>query len=140
MARLLGRTGSAMSQGSSAFRKSAPFPSLADRRTRHMRRVMTTGAPALASGGLCTPDSPLASEVACKPEAHAARHERVAIFVEPSPFSHVSGMKNRFECLIKGLREAGDEVTVYTPDAAPPAEFFGAKVCMHANTKRNACG
>lgn len=29
---------------------------------------------------------------------------RVAIFVEPSPFSHVSGMKNRFECLIQGLR------------------------------------
>ena len=29
---------------------------------------------------------------------------KVAIFVEPSPFSHVSGMKNRFECLIQGLR------------------------------------
>lgn len=33
-----------------------------------------------------------------------AKHSRVAVFVEPSPFSHVSGMKNRFECLIKGLR------------------------------------
>ncbi|GAX82120.1 hypothetical protein CEUSTIGMA_g9548.t1 [Chlamydomonas eustigma] len=52
----------------------------------------------------------------------------VAIFVEPSPFSHVSGMKNRFECLIKGLREAGDQVTVVTPDPEPPAEFCGAKV------------
>lgn len=53
---------------------------------------------------------------------------KVALFVEPSPFSHVSGMKNRFECLIKGLREAGDEVIVVTPDPKPPAQFCGAKV------------
>lgn len=53
---------------------------------------------------------------------------RVAIFVEPSPFSHVSGMKNRFESLIQGLRDAGDDVTVFTPDRHPPKEFHGAKV------------
>lgn len=53
---------------------------------------------------------------------------KVAIFVEPSPFSHISGMKNRFESLIKGLREAGDDVMVVTPDPTPPKEFFGAKV------------
>lgn len=47
---------------------------------------------------------------------------------EPSPFSHVSGMKNRFECLIKGLRAAGDEVMVFTPDRTPPAEYHGARV------------
>ena len=47
---------------------------------------------------------------------------------EPSPFSHVSGMKNRFECLIKGLRAAGDEVMVFTPDHQPPAEYHGARV------------
>lgn len=47
---------------------------------------------------------------------------------EPSPFSHVSGMKNRFECLIKGLREAGDDVMVFTPDKTPPADYHGAKV------------
>ncbi|KIZ01145.1 hypothetical protein MNEG_6812, partial [Monoraphidium neglectum] len=52
---------------------------------------------------------------------------KVAIFVEPSPFSHISGMKNRFESLIKGLREAGDEVMVVTPDPTPPKEFCGAK-------------
>ena len=54
--------------------------------------------------------------------------KKVAIFVEPSPFSHISGMKNRFECLIKGLRDAGDEVLVVTPDPNPPKEYFGAKV------------
>jgi len=53
---------------------------------------------------------------------------KVAIFVEPSPFSHISGMKNRFESLIKGLREAGDDVMVVTPDRTPPAEFCGARV------------
>ena len=78
---------------------------------------------------------------------------RVAIFVEPSPFSHVSGMKNRFECLIQGLRgtlpacgqrvallvwftyrtrgpvaELGDDVTVVTPDVNPPKHYFGARV------------
>lgn len=37
-------------------------------------------------------------------------------------------MKNRFECLIKGLRAAGDEVMVFTPDRQPPAEYHGARV------------
>ncbi|KAL3160021.1 hypothetical protein ABBQ38_010407 [Trebouxia sp. C0009 RCD-2024] len=58
--------------------------------------------------------------------AHIRR--RVAIFVEPSPFSHVSGMKNRFECLIQGLRELGDDVTVVTPDVNPPKQYFGARI------------
>lgn len=52
----------------------------------------------------------------------------VAIFVEPSPFSHISGMKNRFECLIKNLTDQGDDVMVFTPDRAPPKEYFGSKV------------
>lgn len=60
---------------------------------------------------------------------HNKRASRVAIFVEPSPFSHVSGMKNRFESLIRGLTQAGDEVMVFTPDQDPPEEFCGAKVC-----------
>ena len=53
---------------------------------------------------------------------------RVAIFVEPSPFSHVSGMKNRFLRLIENLREMGDDVVVVTPDRNPPDEYHGAKV------------
>lgn len=53
---------------------------------------------------------------------------KVCIFVEPSPFSHVSGMKNRFLRLIENLVELGDEVTVVTPDRNPPANWHGAKV------------
>ena len=52
----------------------------------------------------------------------------MAIFVEPSPFSHVSGMKNRFLRLIESLREMGDDVVVITPDRDPPREYRGAKV------------
>lgn len=62
------------------------------------------------------------------PSAPSSTQRKIAIFVEPSPFSHISGMKNRFESLIKGLREAGDEVMVVTPDPQPPKEFCGAKV------------
>ena len=53
---------------------------------------------------------------------------KVAVFVEPSPFSHISGMKIRFLNLIKGLRDIGDEVTVVTPCISPPKQFHGAKV------------
>ena len=80
----------------------------------------------------------------------ATIRRKVAIFVEPSPFSHVSGMKNRFECLIQGLRgsllqlrdevfnchtfsfiaELGDDVTVVTPDVNPPKHYFGARVSV----------
>lgn len=61
-------------------------------------------------------------------------NRNVAIFVEPSPFSHISGMKNRFECLIRNLRDQGDDVIVFTPDKSPPKDFHGAKVrARHSN-------
>ena len=37
-------------------------------------------------------------------------------------------MKIRFANLIKGLRELGDDVDVFTPCVDPPATFHGAKV------------
>lgn len=69
-------------------------------------------------------------------EAHGAeslmgagdKPKKICLFVEPSPFSHVSGMKNRFQSLIKNLRQEGDEVLVVTPDPKPPKEYCGAKV------------
>lgn len=59
---------------------------------------------------------------------NGAAPPRVAIFIEPSPFSHVSGMKIRFLTLIEELRRAGDEVLVVTPDRKAPDEYHGAKV------------
>lgn len=85
----------------------------------------------------------------------AETKRRVAIFVEPSPFSHVSGMKNRFLRLIEDLATSGDDVRgdamsafhlryrfysfsmlqtislqvlVITPDRNPPEEYGGARV------------
>ncbi|XP_047332516.1 sulfoquinovosyl transferase SQD2-like [Impatiens glandulifera] len=53
---------------------------------------------------------------------------RIALFVEPSPFSYVSGYKNRFQNFIKYLREMGDEVLVVTTHEGVPSEFYGAKL------------
>jgi len=52
---------------------------------------------------------------------------RVALLVEPTPFTHVSGYANRFKEQLKYLKEFGDEVAVATPDdkAEAPSEFLG---------------
>eukprot|EP00955_Chlamydomonas_euryale_P053821 355623-Chlamydomonas_euryale.AAC.3 len=95
------------------------------------------GADAAAAAAAAPQPRPQAeAEASTSASSSAATKHAVAIFVEPSPFSHVSGMKNRFECLIKGLRDAGDEVIVYTPDPSPPEHFCGAKVCGAGEKKR----
>ncbi|CAN8069896.1 unnamed protein product [Agarophyton chilense] len=55
---------------------------------------------------------------------------RVALLVEPSPFTHTSGYSNRFKNLIVQLRAAGDDVLVIVPDNDPlaPTEFEGATI------------
>ncbi|KAL4352608.1 hypothetical protein GQ457_06G006310 [Hibiscus cannabinus] len=55
-------------------------------------------------------------------------HRRIALFVEPSPFSYVSGYKNRFQNFIRYLREMGDEVMVVTTHEGVPQEFYGAQL------------
>jgi len=54
---------------------------------------------------------------------------RICVFVEPSPFTYICGYKNRFENLIRYLREGGDEVLVITTHSDnEPKEFCGAEV------------
>lgn len=55
---------------------------------------------------------------------------RLALLVEPSPFTHTSGYSSRFKNLLMQLREAGDQVLVITPDNNPdaPTEFAGARI------------
>ena len=96
------------------------------------------------------PPLPLTADGALSP-LPAVRPRRIAVFVEPSPFSHTSGMKNRFLNMVANLSEQGDEarrrdppvgtrrsfcfisppprlqVIVFTPDRNPPAEYCGAK-------------
>jgi len=63
--------------------------------------------------------------------------KKVAILVEPSPFTYVCGYQNRFRNLIRCLKEAGTEVLVVTPgrlvtevdsERKEPLEYHGAKV------------
>lgn len=78
---------------------------------------------------------PAAAAVAAAPLAGIGSR-RVALFVEPSPFSHVSGMKNRFECLIKHLREAGDEVRLVRclmPPALKPDSHYASEHALHTS-------
>lgn len=58
------------------------------------------------------------------------RARRVAIVVEPTPFTHVSGYANRYKGLVEHLRSRGDEVLVITPDSSKdaPTSYAGATV------------
>jgi Glycosyltransferase Family 4 len=47
---------------------------------------------------------------------------RICLMVEPTPFTHVSGMANRFKEMLKFLKKAGDEVDVLTVDSKTPAK------------------
>jgi len=85
-------------------------------------------AAAVAEPSATWPPAPPSADDPENSSSSGGEQHKVALFVEPSPFSHVSGMKNRFECLIKGLKQAGDDVVVFTPDRTPPKTFAGADV------------
>jgi sulfoquinovosyltransferase len=93
--------------------------------TSRRRRVVLAPPPAATN-----PDAWLAEvDADGRVPAGATREpRRIVVFVEPSPFSHVSGMKNRFLRLIENLTELGDDVVVITPDRNPPKEYAGAEV------------
>ena len=60
-------------------------------------------------------------KTACRAAATGDTPQRkVALLVEPTPFTHVSGYANRFKEQLKYLKEFGDEVAVATPDDKPP--------------------
>lgn len=63
-------------------------------------------------------------------ELTATPPRKIALLVEPSPFTHTSGYSSRFKNLLTQLREAGDQVLVIVPDNDPdaPTEFAGAKI------------
>jgi sulfoquinovosyltransferase len=51
---------------------------------------------------------------------------RILLIVEPTPFGYVSGYANRFKEMLKYLKQAGDTVSVITPDPQPnpPADYL----------------
>ena len=90
----------------------------------HRGRSAAIAAAAAAGGG-----SSGAIASSSGPSGGVAREpKRIVVFVEPTPFSHVSGMKNRFLRLIENLVDLGDDVVVVTPDRNPPAEYHGMAI------------
>eukprot|EP00316_Scyphosphaera_apsteinii_P004340 CAMPEP_0119344420 /NCGR_PEP_ID=MMETSP1333-20130426/106963_1 /TAXON_ID=418940 /ORGANISM="Scyphosphaera apsteinii, Strain RCC1455" /LENGTH=484 /DNA_ID=CAMNT_0007356859 /DNA_START=26 /DNA_END=1480 /DNA_ORIENTATION=+ len=55
---------------------------------------------------------------------------KVALLVEPTPFTHVSGYSNRFKEMLRFLKQSGDESAVITPDnsADRPSDFLGIPI------------
>lgn len=61
---------------------------------------------------------------------HSSPKMRIAMFIEPTPFTHVSGYSTRFKNLIHQLKRAGDEILVIVPDNKEdaPVEFEGVTI------------
>ena len=61
-------------------------------------------------------------------EQHPRR--RIALLVEPTPFTHVSGYSNRFKEMLRFLKAGGDDAEVITPDDTPerPNNFLGMPI------------
>uniref|UniRef100_A0A7S4JZT8 Glycosyltransferase subfamily 4-like N-terminal domain-containing protein n=2 Tax=Odontella aurita TaxID=265563 RepID=A0A7S4JZT8_9STRA len=56
------------------------------------------------------------------PPLRRHRPRRIALMVEPTPFTHVSGYANRFNEMLRYLSKAGDKVEILTTDNKTPAE------------------
>jgi len=61
-------------------------------------------------------------------EQHPRR--KVALLVEPTPFTHVSGYSNRFKEMLRFLKAGGDDAEVICPDDTPdrPNDFLGMPI------------
>mmetsp|Transcript_22951 Transcript_22951/g.70271 ORF Transcript_22951/g.70271 Transcript_22951/m.70271 type:complete len:466 (-) Transcript_22951:636-2033(-) len=99
------------------------------------------GAPLLFVAALALIGTPrLASPVARRARMAVAKEDvppldqhprrRVALLVEPTPFTHVSGYSNRFKEMLRFLQAGGDEPAVITPDDTPerPHNFLGIPI------------
>ena len=64
------------------------------------------------------------------PPLKRAPPRKIALFIEPTPFTHVSGYSNRFIEMLRFLQKAGDKVEIVTTDEHSdpndlPKEKFG---------------
>ena len=89
---------------------------------------------AIVSNGLATSVSEM-ERLASDPDVDVpplmqSAGRRVALLVEPTPFTHVSGYSNRFKETLRYLQAGGDDVEVLTPDDTSdrPADFLGMPI------------
>jgi len=104
----------------------------------HGLRVSPMGALAssssrLAAGGITarlTDTASLASDPDEIPPLTQKPGRKVALLVEPTPFTHVSGYSNRFKEMLRYLKAGGDTMEVITPDdtADRPSDFLGIPI------------
>ena len=100
--------------------RASPSSRMAVTAHRHSQPVLVA-----LGGGASREDVPPLNE-------HPSR--RVALLVEPTPFTHVSGYSNRFKEMLRYLVAGGDTLTVITPDDTPerPNDFLGdPPACTH---------
>ncbi|GMI01086.1 hypothetical protein TrST_g9322 [Triparma strigata] len=52
---------------------------------------------------------------------------KIALLVEPTPFNYVSGYSNRYNEMLRYIKQAGDDVSILTTDdrPSPPTSAFG---------------
>ncbi|KAA8498997.1 Sulfoquinovosyl transferase SQD2 [Porphyridium purpureum] len=107
---------------------SAPMPDLSSPEQQEQEQRSAHGTPGQSSSSGRNYTKYMGSEPEL--ELNFQPRRKIAIVVEPTPFTHVSGYSNRFKTLLKWLNQAGDEVLVITPDNSPdaPSEFEGAKI------------
>lgn len=86
-----------------------------DRREMHGDTLPASSSSTSNSSSTTTADPPLDQKLD-EPTTPVSPNapKRICIFVEPSPFTYVSGYKNRFTTMIKYLVAAGCEVLVVT--------------------------
>lgn len=76
----------------------------------------SSSLPAIAAGADTT------AEVQAVPPLKARPPRKVALLIEPTPFTHISGYANRFNELLRYLSKAGDHVDILTVDSKTPKE------------------
>lgn len=53
---------------------------------------------------------------------------KIALLIEPTPFTHVSGYSNRFKEMLRYLSKAGDQVEILTTDVITPKEDLPTEI------------
>ena len=88
--------------------------------------VVRAAAPAAILGRKKTQEDPVTDVPPL--EQHPGR--KVALLVEPTPFTHVSGYSNRFKEMLRFLKAGGDDAEVITPDdsADRPDNFLDCPI------------
>ena len=75
-----------------------------------------------------TTSSSSGNDIDVVPPLRRAPPRNVALLVEPTPFTHVSGYANRFNEMLRYLSKAGDTVSILTVDSKTPKEQLPSSI------------